>query len=429
MIETVLVAAALVVSLPLLILSAECLAALWPRRCTAPTGTTPRPRIDVLVPAHDEASTLPATLPEISKQLAEGDRLWVVADNCHDTTADVARRLGARVLERHSDSQRGKGYALDFGLQAMADDPGDVVVVIDADVTPHAGAVDQLAQAVTATGRPIQGAYLMDPPPNAGPGDHLSFCAVTLKNLVRPAGLHRLGMPCMVTGAGVAFPWKTIRSMHLATGHIVEDLQVSVDLLLSGNPPRFCPEAEFLAYLPGRRDSAKAQRTRWEHGHLQVLLAHAPRLMAAAIWRRKISLFVAACDLSIPPLSLTGMVWAAAMAGALVAGAAQLGWAPAAILGISAALAALAVFAGLLRYRPGRMSWKLLLAVPAYIVGKVPIYVSFLFWRQREWVRTPRDISASTPPGQSTPGPPHAAPPGDLPSRRAPTRRDRAAIR
>ena len=59
-----------------------------------------RPRIAVLIPAHDEQLVIGTTLASVTRQLAAGDRLVVVADNCSDRTAEVARQCRAEVTER-----------------------------------------------------------------------------------------------------------------------------------------------------------------------------------------------------------------------------------------------------------------------------------------------------------------------------------------
>ena len=79
-----------------------------------------RPRVAVLVPAHNESIGLMPTIADSLRQLRSGDRLLVVADNCADDTASIALSAGAEVIERFNLDKRGKGYALDFGLQHLA---------------------------------------------------------------------------------------------------------------------------------------------------------------------------------------------------------------------------------------------------------------------------------------------------------------------
>ena len=237
-----------------------------------------RPRIDVLIPAHDEERVLAATLRSVQAQLRSGDRILVVADNCTDGTAGVARTCGADVVERQHASDRGKGFALDFGVRQLNAQKGDVVVIVDADCTLGPGTLDALASDCGAMGRPTQASYVMDCPPNPSPRDLVSRVAVTVKNIVRQRGATTLGGPAILTGSGMAFPWETLSRARLASGNIVEDMQLSFDLLVADHAPRYCAEAMVTASLPPQGKASVAQRTRWEHGHLQTLLHRVPRL-------------------------------------------------------------------------------------------------------------------------------------------------------
>src|SRR5205085_6347229 len=91
-------------------------------RAAAP-GASRRPRVAVLMPAHNEAAGIAASLATVTPQLVAGDRLLVVADNCVDDTAAVAAAAGAEVVQRRDTTRRGKGYALGFGLRHLAPDP------------------------------------------------------------------------------------------------------------------------------------------------------------------------------------------------------------------------------------------------------------------------------------------------------------------
>jgi cellulose synthase/poly-beta-1,6-N-acetylglucosamine synthase-like glycosyltransferase len=91
------------------------------------------PRVAVLVPARNESTGILRTLKDIQSQLGPRDRLVVIADNCTDDTAAVAKAAGAEVTERSDLTHVGKGYALDWGLKFLEADPPEIVVMIDAD--------------------------------------------------------------------------------------------------------------------------------------------------------------------------------------------------------------------------------------------------------------------------------------------------------
>ena len=120
-----------------------------------------RPTISVLVPAHNESLGLAETLADIRRQLSTHDRLLVVADNCSDDTAVVARAAGAEVVERTDATKRGKGYALDWGIRYLSKKPTEIVVIVDADCQLNDGALNQLALTCARTARPTQALYLM----------------------------------------------------------------------------------------------------------------------------------------------------------------------------------------------------------------------------------------------------------------------------
>jgi cellulose synthase/poly-beta-1,6-N-acetylglucosamine synthase-like glycosyltransferase len=374
---------AVALSVPLAVLTVECLAALLPAG-RSPDG--PRPACAILIPAHDEEAGLPATLAAVRPELAPGDRLLVVADNCMDGTASVARSAGAEVLERFDLDHRGKGYALAAGVDALRAGAPDVVIVIDADCRPAPGAIDRLARIAAVTSRPVQAAYTLDPP-----GDvrgRVSAWAVRVKNVVRPLGLRRLGLPCLLTGSGMAFPWRLLRDAPLASGDIVEDMRLGVDLAVAGHSPTFEPAAVVTGELPPGGEAARSQRTRWEHGHLATLTIQAPRLVVEALRQRRLDLAALALELAVPPLSVLGFLW---MAAAIVTLTLADSWLPARVLFV---VGGAAFAAGLLAWAAfGRavLPPAALLAAPAYALAKLPMYLRFLVRRQRTWVRTPRD--------------------------------------
>ena len=223
-----LVLAACALLVPALVLAIEVAAAALPPRREKFTPAGPRPRVDVLVPAHDEASCIEATVAALARQLAPGDRVIVIADNCRDETAALALRAGACVLERRNPEHFGKGYALAAGIEFAHADPPSVALIVDADSKPGEGLVATLAALAHASRRPVQAAYTLEPPRDAWLGAQLSAFAFQLRNQVRPRGLARLGLACPLLGSGMAIPWELLRVATLAHGRTAEDLVVTV---------------------------------------------------------------------------------------------------------------------------------------------------------------------------------------------------------
>jgi cellulose synthase/poly-beta-1,6-N-acetylglucosamine synthase-like glycosyltransferase len=387
---------------PSLVLALECLLA----RLPDPMATRgPRPRLAVLVPAHDEAPIIGATVDALRAQLRAGDRLLVVADNCGDDTADVARRRGAEVVARVDPARRGKGYALAFGARSLAADPPEVVVIVDADCRLREGALDALAREVAATGRPAQGVYLLEAPAGS-PLASLSALAFLVRNLVRPLGLARLhlgrraagrgGGPCQLTGSGMAFPYPLLSTTDALGSSLVEDLLLGVELTLRGYPPILCPQARIDGELPIRGEAALGQRRRWEHGHLGALLRHGPRLVLRGLLDGDAASLFLGLDLLVPPLSLLLLLQLAGIAAALIAAWALGDPIPLALLAAATALALAATLVAWARFGRALVPGSHLLAAPLYVAWKLPLYVSFLLRRaETRWIRTEREGARS----------------------------------
>jgi cellulose synthase/poly-beta-1,6-N-acetylglucosamine synthase-like glycosyltransferase len=236
--DYLLLTAAALTALPIMVVFVECAAALLPQRRSSAAGAR-RPRIDVLIPAHNEEAVIGETLASVALELRPGDRVLVVADNCRDRTAEIAHLAGAQVVERTDDVRHGKGYALDFGFRRLHGAADDVVVIVDADCRVGTGSLDALARAVAQSGRPAQAEYVMTCPPQPTPRDIVSQLAVTVKNRVRQRGLTALGGPAVLTGSGMAFPRSVLAAASLAGGDLVEDMKLSSELAAAGRGPVF----------------------------------------------------------------------------------------------------------------------------------------------------------------------------------------------
>jgi cellulose synthase/poly-beta-1,6-N-acetylglucosamine synthase-like glycosyltransferase len=357
----------------------------------APTATGARPRIAVLMPAHNESAGVAVAIAAIRAQLGGSDRLIVVADNCTDDTASVAAAAGSTVVERHDPTRRGKGHALDFGVRALETDPPEVVIVVDADCIAAPGSLDRLGRECVARARPVQALYLMHAPAGASRRARLAEFAWLVRNQVRPLGAMRMAWPCQLMGTGMAFPWTLLRNAALASGHLVEDLELGLSLASAGSPPLFCPSALVTSVFPTQAGAMTAQRTRWEHGHFALIAGAAPRLVWRGLTTARPALVAMALDLGVPPLAFLVLM----LSGCLVAatGIAALGgpWVAACIAGIALALLFGAVLLSWSRFGRQIITLHELLSVPAYVLAKLPIYARLLWKRQVAWIRTERD--------------------------------------
>jgi cellulose synthase/poly-beta-1,6-N-acetylglucosamine synthase-like glycosyltransferase len=377
-----------VLAVPVAILLLELGSALVARRA----GRTPttRPGVVFLIPAHNESSGIADTVCNVLAQLRAGDRLLVVADNCSDDTAALARAAGAEVSERQHSTDRGKGYALAHGVAQLRADPRDVVIILDADCRLGRNCIDQLAQHCHATARPVQALDLMYSPPGAGQLQRMSEFAWRIKNHARPRGAALWRIPCPLMGTGMAFPWAVIKDAPLASGSIVEDMRLGADLTLAGKAAVFLESALVTSEFPEHAAASDQQRKRWEHGHLGVMLSFIPRLLWQGITRGRVAALGQALDLSIPPLALLAAAVVAWSALLLVAAfmTANLLWALVAA-GLCSAMV-LSVSLGWWGFGRDLLRAHELLLAPWYALRKLPMYAAFLFKRETRWIRTER---------------------------------------
>lgn len=391
-VNIVLLLLGIILIVPCIVFFLECLSAFISRSSSLEYGNFKRPKTTVLIPAHNEAEQITEVLQVLKQQIASQDQIIVIADNCHDNTADLARATGVTVLEREDLQNRGKGYALDYAMQQIKDNPPEVLVILDGDCIIEPKTLENIASLAIATGRPVQATYLMEQPEDTSFKDRISMFSLKVKNLVRLLGLNRLGWHCLLTGSGMAFPWSLIKDISLAGSKTTDDTQLTVDLALAGSTPIFCEQALVIGRLMKGKD-AQSQRSRWEHGQLEMILVEVPRLLKAFLTTGNFAALGLALDIAVPPLSLLVMLW---LAVAMVTWVATIlgfaSFAPAILISIAGGFLLTGVLMAWGRFGREDLPFKNLIAIPFYIVSKIPIYLKFLVQPQSRWLKTERDL-------------------------------------
>ena len=362
-------------------------------------GTT---RFAILVPAHDEEAVIADCVESLVEMRYPSERfaVHVVADNCTDATAVVARAAGATVHERDALDDPGKGAALNWlHDRVVADDPGiDAFVVVDADTAVDAGFLAAMDAAVLDGASAAQGFYdVRDASESAAAS--LRAAALACRHHLRPLGRTALGGSCGLFGNGMVFTADVLADRRWS-GHLTEDLEMQVDLLLDGQRVRYVPDAKVQAEMPDALEASESQHQRWEAGRIQVLRSAFPRLVRAAVSGRKgtrLAALDAAADVAVPPLSV--LVAAQVAAGALAAGALVL--APGrgrrrlvAVNVVSAAVLTGHVLAGLRSVDAPPSTYRALLSAPRMVLWKVGLWLRVVGDDTAvEWTRTERNAS------------------------------------
>jgi cellulose synthase/poly-beta-1,6-N-acetylglucosamine synthase-like glycosyltransferase len=374
-----------------LILLVEVLASFIRAGLRAP-ATLSRPfRFAVLVPAHNEALVIEATIKSLLPQLSSADRLVVIADNCTDNTGAIAEAAEAEVIYRTDSKLRGKGYALDAGINHLGLDAPDAVVFVDADCTVGPGCLRDIAGLSLLRKRPVQARYELGA---EGEGrDYLKVASLawTVKNYVRPLGLSRMGLPCQLMGTGMAFPWEVIARANLKTGNIVEDLALGLDLAAAGAAPVFHPTAWVRSSFPVSIEGQKTQRTRWETGHLHMIWHDIPRMLTRGVLSANRDLIVLAADAAVPPLTFLCLSIGAMFAAALILATAGGSLIPLSMTLMAQCAVVLSVMLSTRYLQLEGAGVSGVGLILRYAASKFSIYAQAVSGRQIEWVRSKRD--------------------------------------
>ncbi len=385
-------------------------AAWWARsrgRDRTPLRPSPRHRFAVLVPAHDEERLIATTVASVLALDYPGElvSLHVVADNCADRTAEIARAAGATVHDRRDPHNPGKGPALGWLLSRImsgADVP-DAVVVMDADSSLSPTFL-RVADAALDNADVVQGFYSVRDPATS-PATGLRYAALALRHYLRPLGRTAIGGSCGLYGNGMVFRTEVL-ARHGFSNHLTEDAELQMELLLDGVRVAFAPDAVVEAEMPATLAAARTQNERWELGRAQVGRRFMPTLARRVLGPRdanrdakrdanRVAYADAIADHLVPPLSV---VAAATVAGAAsgtllaVVSRGRVGRRAARLGALNAAVLTAHVVSGLVMVRAPRAVYRSLLDVPRLVLWKVALWARVLR-RPSDvgWVRTARN--------------------------------------
>jgi cellulose synthase/poly-beta-1,6-N-acetylglucosamine synthase-like glycosyltransferase len=362
-------------------------AAQWQKRRPSESGARRSLRqLAVVIPAHDEAASIARCVRSVAACVAPSvasTQIVVIADNCSDDTAGLARAAGARVIERVDEARRGKGFALEYAFARLLDEGCDGVLVIDADSVLEANALTAVAAALRggADGVQIRNLVLN---PEAALRARLMAVALMAFNVLRPRGRERLGLSVGILGNGFALSRATLLATPYDAHSVVEDLEYHLRLVRAGRRVRFIEGATVRSVMPTGGEGVRTQRARWEGGRLGMLLNYGPALAREAL-RGNWFLVEPLLDLLLLPLAFHVTLLLAALA---------LPWAPARHYALVAlAFVMLHVCVGIVVGGGGRREFAALAAAPFYVAWKLAVTPAIVraAGRVTPWVRTARE--------------------------------------
>jgi cellulose synthase/poly-beta-1,6-N-acetylglucosamine synthase-like glycosyltransferase len=355
-------------------------------------------RFAVVVPAHDEHPVIAKTLRSLFAVNYPRDLfdVVVVADNCSDDTADIARSSGATVYEREETALTGKGQALRWCFEILMNSGKgyDAFVVVDADSEVSGNMLRVMNRYLEDGARVLQISDVVKARPGLWNPEIIRL-AFTLYNVVRPMGRKVIGCPAGLRGNGMCFAAETLRQVPWGAYSLTEDLEYGLMLLLHGTDVVLAPEATVSAAMPAAQKHSQSQRARWEMGRIPVIRKYAPLLLREGVRRRSFKILDALIDLVMPPV-VNMLVVVLLMLAAHVAF--ELNREPTPVLWMWCAVAMLAevhLLAGMIAAGADRDLYKAIVYVPLYAAWKMALYVKLLFrGKPREWIRTTREHQA-----------------------------------
>lgn len=259
-------------------------------------------RIAIVVPAHNEEALVQRCLASLlTCEQVNKEGIIVIADNCTDATAERARAYGARILERHDERQRGKGYALAFAFTRLLTEQWDAYAVIDADTVVESNFLAECSRLLAAGADAMQARHLVR---NATDSLRTRLMRVALLafNGLRPRGRDYWGCSAGIFGNGFVLTKATLSAVPYDAHSVVEDLEYHLRLVRAGRRVRFTDATTVWADMPTGGAGVTTQRARWEGGRLRVAREMALPLLRESLTGRP-RLLEPLCDLLLPPLA------------------------------------------------------------------------------------------------------------------------------
>lgn len=345
-------------------------------------------RLLFLVPAHDEESLIAGCVSSLRhmRYPPEQFEIVVVADNCSDRTAAVARAGGALCLERDEPSRPGKPLAISWAVARLDLDGFDALVILDADSIVEPAFAREIG---TITNLPTLAVQAYNGVSNPGMSPITRMATVLAAAYYRFAYplKQRAGLNAPLTGTGMCIGTGVLREYGWTARSLAEDVEYYTLLTLAGARTLTCAEARVLSLEAPSPKTGAIQRRRWTRGRLEVAREHLGQVLASGRMgpHQKLDLLA---ELLTPGPAVHLAVAALTVATAWIFPLPARGWI--ATLGIGSLVRPLAYAALGLRVVSDRLATSAaFLALPVYAAWRIGIEILSLLHRPR-WTRRDR---------------------------------------
>ena len=243
-------------------------------------------RFMAIIPAHNEEAVVANLVESLKKQNYNKDLydIYVIADNCTDNTAKVAKEAGAIVYERFDQSKKTKGYALDWFLKQKIDEdaPYDAFFVFDADNIVHPDFIKNMNKKLCQGEDVVQGYRDIKNPSDNWITAGYALFYWTMHRFYHLAR-YNLGLSPLLNGTGFMVRFDVIKPEGgLKTVTLTEDIEFSLKIIIKGKKLGWSTDAIVYDEQPTSFKQSWSQRSRWTVGHMQCMKEYTKKLAEAA---------------------------------------------------------------------------------------------------------------------------------------------------
>ncbi len=253
--------------------------------------------IAVLIAARNESAVIKNLIDSLTAQEYPADkyRIFLVADNCTDNTAEIARQAGAIVYERFNDKEKGKGYALNYLIGKIKEDNPDRIpdgyIVFDADNIVDKNYLFEMNKPLAA-GYEVVSSYRNASNYGAnfragGQGMYFLRDARVL-NYARA----KIGSNTFIAGTGFMFSRAIEEKYGGWPFHtLTEDGEFTMHNAVNGAKCAYCQDAIFYDEQATDLKTSWNQKLRWCKGGLQIFKIYLKQLFKGIFSKKFISCF------------------------------------------------------------------------------------------------------------------------------------------
>lgn len=243
-----------------------------------------------IIPAHNEEAVVGNLVESLKNQDYPKDLydIYVIADNCTDNTAKIAREKGAIVYERFDSEKKTKGYALQWFLQQKIQEnaPYDAFFVFDADNIVDKGFIKAMNKKLCQGEDVVQGYRDIKNPTDSWVTAGYAIFYWTMHRFYHLAR-YNLGLSPLLNGTGFMVKFDVIKPNGWDTQTLTEDIEFSLKRIIKGRKLGWATDAKVYDEQPLGFKQSWTQRTRWSVGHLQCFKYYIKDLAAGVVRNRK----------------------------------------------------------------------------------------------------------------------------------------------